>query len=290
MHLEDESIHILRETAAQFENPVVLYSAGKDSSVLARLARKAFYPAPIPFPFLHIDTGLKFPEMYAFRDNFASENRVRMIVYQAKEHATARPHLLGTQKCCALLKTGALLDALRIYGFDAAIGGARRDEEKSRAKEKIFSLRSIKGQWDATAQRPEFWRLYNGQKNKGDTFRIFPLSNWTELAIWKYIQQENIPIAPLYFAKMREVIIRRGQYIPYEPSLPLEPGETPVRQMCRFRTLGCSPCTGAVLSQAKTLQEIIDEISKARHSERITRVIDHDGDSSMERKKQEGYF
>ncbi len=290
--LEDESIYIFREAAAQFENPVILYSAGKDSSVLAHLARKAFYPAPIPFPFLHIDTGMKFPEMYAFRDQFALQSSIQMFVYREEESIQKKVHplLIGTQKCCGLLKTKALLDGLRLHRFDAAIGGARRDEEKSRAKERVFSFRDANGQWDAKNQRPELWRLYNCRKEPGDSFRVFPLSNWTELDIWQYIQKEKIAIAPLYFAKERELIHRNGQYLLYSPSMKLQPGEAPIKKECRFRTLGCSPCTGAVLSRARTIDQIVDEISTARHSERITRVIDHDGDSSMEKKKQEGYF
>jgi len=290
MTLEDESIYILREAAAQFENPVILYSAGKDSSVLAHLARKAFFPAPIPFPFLHIDTGMKFAEMYTFRDQFAFRYGIRMIHYREESGSSAHPDLLGTEKCCALLKTKALLNALKMHGFDAAIGGSRRDEEKSRAKERIFSVRNVHGYWDVRNQRPELWRLYNGYKGKEENFRVFPLSNWTELAIWRYIQQENISIAPLYFAKEREVVFRKGQYILYTPSLALGPGEIPIQQICRFRTLGCSPCTGAILSQADTIDKIIQEISTIRHSERTTRVIDQDRESSMERKKQEGYF
>lgn len=288
MSLEDESIHILRETAAKFDRPVLLYSAGKDSSVLARLARKAFYPAPIPFPFLHVDTGMKFPEMYAFRDLFVLENQVQMIVYRSQERA--HPSLIGTQRCCALLKTKALLDALHLYDFDAAIGGARRDEEKSRAKEKIFSFRNAQGQWDIHQQRPELWNLFNLEKRKGEHFRVFPLSNWTELAIWRYIRDEKIAVAPLYFAQKRQIVFRNGQPLPYTPDFLLAKGEKVVLAKCRFRTLGCTPCTGAVLSEADTIDKIIEEIANARHSERISRVIDHDTASSMEKKKQEGYF
>lgn len=290
--LEDESIHILRETVAQFENPVMLYSAGKDSSVMARLARKAFYPSAIPFPFLHIDTGMKFEEMYAFRDRFALETGVRMLVHREEESIAkgAHPSVLGTQRCCSLLKTKALLDALREQGFDAAIGGARRDEEKSRAKERIFSYRDRFGQWDAKNQRPELWNLFNGRHEAGECFRVFPLSNWTELDIWRYIQAEKIPIVPLYFAKERQVVVRGGQCILHDGSMRMQPGEKLEWRMCRFRTLGCSPCTGAVLSDADTIEKIVDEISCARNSERITRVIDHDRECSMERKKQEGYF
>lgn len=290
--LEDESIYIIREAVAQFERPVMLYSAGKDSSVMARLARKAFYPAKIPFPFLHIDTGMKFPEMYAFRDEFAQKSSVEMLVYREEESIRngTHPSKIGTQMCCGLLKTKALLDAIKKYEFDAAFGGARRDEEKSRAKERIFSFRDRHGQWDPKNQRPELWNLFNGRCEKGESFRIFPLSNWTELDIWNYILSEKIPIAPLYFAIEREVILRDGQCLVYHSNTPLRIGDLVQKKMCRFRTLGCSPCTGAVLSTADTVEKIVAEIASARYSERITRVIDHDGDSSMERKKQEGYF
>jgi sulfate adenylyltransferase subunit 2 len=290
MSLEDESIHILRETAARFDRPVILYSAGKDSSVLAHLARKAFYPVPIPFPFLHVDTGMKFPEMYSFRDRFAQENKVQMIVYRNDKTSGTHPSLVGTQSCCALLKTKALLDALSIHGFDAAIGGARRDEEKSRAKEKIFSFRNQQGQWNVHHQRPELWRLYHLEKQKGEHFRVFPLSNWTELAIWRYIRDENISIAPLYFAKERKVVFRNGHPLLYTPLLSLQKEEHVVNAVCRFRTLGCIPCTGAILSKADTIDKIVEEIARVNYSERTTRVIDHDTASSMEKKKQEGYF
>lgn len=290
--LEAESIHIIREVAAEFENPVMLYSVGKDSSVMAHLALKAFYPEKVPFPLLHVDTGYKFPEMYSFRDEFCRKNNLRLKVYcnQAALDAGVNPLSLGTVKCCAELKTRGLLDAIADGGYDAAFGGARRDEEKSRAKERIFSFRDVFGQWDPKNQRPELWNLYNCRINKGETIRVFPLSNWTELDIWTYIHMENISVVPLYFAKKREVIEREGQFIPIYPGTDMREGEEIKEVMCRFRTLGCHYCTGAVRSGATTLPEIIEEMMVARHSERITRIIDHDQDSSMEQKKREGYF
>lgn len=290
--LEAESIYIIREVAAEFENPVMLYSVGKDSSVMARLAQKAFYPGKIPFPFLHVDTGLKFPEMYAFRDRFAKDTGIDVRVFR-NEKAIAQgvnPHDMGTVKCCAELKTRALLMAMEQGGYDAAFGGARRDEEKSRAKERVYSFRDRHGQWDPKNQRPELWNLYNGRIDKGESIRVFPLSNWTELDIWTYIHKENIPVVPLYFAKEREVVERGNQLIPVYDERSIRPGETPRKVMCRFRTLGCHPCTGAVRSNATTVPEIIEEMMVVRNSERITRVIDHDQDSSMEQKKREGYF
>ncbi len=290
--LEAESIHIMREVVAEFQNPVMLYSVGKDSSVMVHLARKAFFPNQMPFPLMHVDTTMKFQEMYAFRDQFVRTINAKLIVHTNTEAIDkgANPFTLGTQKCCGLLKTKALLDAIKTHHFDAAFGGARRDEEKSRAKERIFSFRDEFGQWDPKNQRPELWRLYNTRHNPGETFRVFPLSNWTELDIWMYIQQENIPVVPMYFAKEREMILRKGQLIPVDGSRPPVSGEKSQRVMCRFRTLGCYPCTGAVLSEADTVEKIILEIMTARHSERITRIIDHDADSSMETKKREGYF
>jgi sulfate adenylyltransferase subunit 2 len=290
--LEAESIHILREVAASFEHPVMLYSVGKDSSVMVRLAQKAFHPGKIPFPLLHIDTSMKFKEMYAFRDHFAKEIHADLRVY-ANQEALAEgvnPWDLGTIKCCALLKTQALLKAIKEGGYDAAFGGARRDEEKSRAKERIFSFRDEFGQWDPKNQRPELWGLYNTLVNKGESIRVFPLSNWTELDVWQYIHQEKIPVVPMYFAKERDMIIRDGQLIPLDGPVPLKEGEKPQKVMCRFRTLGCYPCTGAILSKAATVPEIIEEILTVKNSERITRLIDHDQDSSMEQKKKEGYF
>jgi sulfate adenylyltransferase subunit 2 len=291
-HLEAESIHIIREVAAEFERPVMLYSVGKDSSVMVHLARKAFRPGKIPFPLLHVDTTLKFPEMYEFRDAFCREigADLRVHVNRKALEAGINPYDLGTQKCCAQLKTGALLDALREGGYDAAFGGARREEEKSRAKERVFSFRDRHGQWDPKNQRPELWDLYNTRIVKGESIRAFPLSNWTELDIWQYIAQERIPVVPLYFAAEREAVEREGLLIPVYPGARFLPGEKPARVLCRFRTLGCYPCTGAVRSSARTVEEIVAEMMVARQSERITRVIDHDAEGSMEQKKREGYF
>jgi sulfate adenylyltransferase subunit 2 len=291
--LEAEGIHILREVVAECERPVMLYSIGKDSSVLLRLAQKAFYPGPIPFPLLHIDTTYKFREMIEFRDRCAAEVGVRLIVHTNREAIAdgTQPFLVGTQRCCGLLKTRALLDALKEGEFDAAFGGARRDEERSRAKERIFSLRDARGQWDPKHQRPELWHLLNGRVRPGESLRVFPLSNWTEIDVWRYIALEQIPVVPLYFAKEREVIVRGDALIALEqPFVPLMPGERPQRVMCRMRSLGCSPCSGAVRSTADTVPKIIDELIAARQSERQLRVIDHDQDGSMELKKREGYF
>jgi len=290
--LEAESIHIFREVASEFEKPVMLYSIGKDSSVMLRLAQKAFYPGPIPFPLLHVDTGFKFREMLEFRDNYTRELGLDLRVWR-NEAAIAdgsNPVKLGTQRCCGLLKTQALLDALRHYGFDAAFGGARRDEEKSRAKERIYSFRDRAGQWDPKAQRPELWNLYNSRIGPGESIRVFPLSNWTELDIWHYIHLENIPIVPLYFAKERRMLVRGDSLIPLEqPFVKGLPGEEQTVR-CRLRSLGCSPCTGAIRSDADTLPKIIAELVSFRSSERANRVIDHDQDGSMEIKKREGYF
>jgi sulfate adenylyltransferase subunit 2 len=291
--LEAESIFILREVAAQFERPVILYSVGKDSSVLLRLAQKAFAPAKIPFPLLHVDTGYKFPEMYAFRDRCAAELGARLLVHRNEKAIAdgANPFDLGTQGCCGLLKTQALLDALKAGEFDAAIGGARRDEEKARAKERVFSFRDRFGQWDPRNQRPELWSLYNGRIAKGESIRVFPLSNWTELDVWHYIHLESIPVVPLYFAKERRVVVRGNQLIPLTGKHDrLLPGEHAEEVLCRFRSLGCMPCTGAVRSAAADIPAIIEEMMVARTSERSTRVIDHDGEGSMEVKKREGYF
>jgi sulfate adenylyltransferase subunit 2 len=278
--LEAESIHILREVAAECQRPVLLYSIGKDSSVLLRLAQKAFYPGRIPFPLLHIDTGYKFREMIEFRDRYTAQLGLQLLVHtnQAALNEGATPFAWGTQRCCGALKTTALLDGLRNGGFDAAIGGARRDEERSRAKERVFSFRDHRGQWDPRNQRPELWNL-------------FPLSNWTELDVWHYIHAENIPIVPLYFAKPRPVLVRGESLLPIEqPFIPRLPGEEPQLIMCRMRSLGCSPCTGAIRSDADTVPRIIEELVTMRRSERQNRVIDHDQDGSMEIKKQEGYF
>jgi sulfate adenylyltransferase subunit 2 len=291
--LEAESIHIFREVAAEFQRPVMLYSIGKDSSVLLRLAQKAFHPGAIPFPLLHIDTTYKFREMIEFRDRYTREIGAKLIVHTNQEAISdgANPFRLGTQRCCGLLKTKALLDGLRAGGFDAAMGGARRDEEKSRAKERIFSFRDAKGQWDPKNQRPELWSLYNGRIDPGESLRIFPLSNWTEMDVWQYIHVEKIPIVPMYFAKDREMLVRGEQLIPLEqPFVPILPGERAQMVRCRMRSLGCSPCTGAIRSDADTVPKIIEELVSFRRSERENRVIDHDQDGSMEIKKREGYF
>lgn len=288
--LEAESIFIMREVMAEFERPVMLYSVGKDSSVMAHLARKAFHPGPIPFPLMHVDTGLKFSEMYAFRDRFVKTIGAELIVYRHAKAGTANPFDLGTQKCCAILKTQALVEALKAGKYDAAFGGARREEEKSRAKERVFSFRDEFGQWDPKNQRPELWNLYNARVNKGESIRVFPLSNWTELDVWLYIHAENIPVVPMYFAKERDMVVRDEQLIPLDGPVPLKKGEKPRRVMCRFRTLGCYPCTGAIRSSAATVPEIIEEMMTTRVSERATRVIDHDAEGSMETKKREGYF
>jgi sulfate adenylyltransferase subunit 2 len=291
--LEAESIAILREVVAEFERPVMLYSIGKDSSVLLRLAQKAFHPGPIPFPLLHVDTTYKFREMIEFRDRYTAQIGARLIVHTNAEAIAdgTQPFRAGTQRCCGLLKTRALLDALEAGGFNAAFGGARRDEERSRAKERVFSLRDGKGQWDPKRQRPELWGLLNARVKSGESMRVFPLSNWTEIDVWQYIDAEHIPVVPLYFATEREVIVRGASLIALEqPFMPLLPGERPERVMCRMRSLGCSPCTGAVRSEADTVPKIIDELIATRHSERQFRVIDHDQDGSMELKKREGYF
>jgi sulfate adenylyltransferase subunit 2 len=290
--LEAESIHILREVAAEFQRPVMLYSIGKDSSVMVRLAQKAFYPAPLPFPLLHIDTSYKFHEMVEFRDRFCAEIGARLIVHTNRQALAegANPFRLGTQKCCGLLKTRALLDALAAGGFDAAYGGARRDEEKSRAKERVYSFRDSFGQWDPKNQRPELWNLFNSRVDKGESIRVFPLSNWTELDVWDYIHLENIPVVPLYFARPRPMVVRGEMLIPVEHDIPLLPGEKPQMVMCRMRSLGCTPCTGAIRSEADSVPKIIAEMREFRRSERENRVIDHDQEGSMELKKREGYF
>jgi sulfate adenylyltransferase subunit 2 len=291
--LEAESIHIIREVVAEFERPVMLYSIGKDSSVMLRLAQKAFHPGPIPFPLLHVDTTYKFREMIEFRNWYTAKIGARLIVHTNEEAIAegTQPFLVGTQRCCGLLKTKSLLDALEAGNFDAAFGGARRDEERSRAKERIFSLRDAKGQWDPKNQRPELWNLLNGRVRTGESIRVFPLSNWTEIDVWQYIQVEQIPVVPLYFAREREVVVRGNSLIVLEqPFVPLLPGEQPELVKCRMRSLGCSPCTGAVRSDADTVPKIIEELIAVRHSERQLRVIDHDQDGSMELKKREGYF
>ena len=291
--LEAESIHILREVVAEFQRPVMLYSIGKDSSVLLRLAQKAFFPEPIPFPLLHVDTTYKFREMIEFRDKYTAQLGAKLIVHSNHKALDegANPFLLGTQRCCGLLKTQSLLDALAEGNFDAAIGGARRDEERSRAKERIYSFRDTHGQWDPKNQRPELWNLFNSRIEPGESIRVFPLSNWTEIDVWHYIHAENIPIVPLYFAKERPMLVRGDSLIPIEqPFVPRLPGEEPKMVRCRMRSLGCSPCTGAIRSDADTVPKIIEELIAARRSERENRVIDHDQDGSMEMKKREGYF
>jgi sulfate adenylyltransferase subunit 2 len=291
--LEAESIHILREVVAEFERPVMLYSVGKDSSVLVKLAQKAFAPGPIPFPLLHVDTGYKFSEMYEFRDRFCSDIGADLIVERNEDaiREGTSPWDLGTQQCCGLLKTRGLLAALHKRRYDVAIGGARRDEEKSRAKERVYSFRDAKGQWDPKTQRPELWSIYNGRLGPGESIRAFPLSNWTEVDVWQYIHREEIPIVPLYFARSRNMHVRGDQLIPVESTRGDGPdlGEV-VSVMCRFRTLGCSPCTGAIRSTATTVLEIIEEMLSTRESERANRVIDHDSEGSMEEKKKQGYF
>lgn len=290
--LEAESIHILRETAAEFSRASMLYSVGKDSSVLLRLAEKAFAPARLPFTLLHIDTTYKFREMIDFRDRTCAERGLKLVVYtnhKAIEDG-ANPFNLGVSKCCGLLKTRALLDALLENGIDAAIGGARREEERSRAKERIYSFRDAFGQWDPRNQRPEFWNLYNGRLEARESIRVFPLSNWTELDVWRYIESEKIPVVPLYFAKEREVLIRGEMLIPVEHDPPLRPGEAPQRVLCRMRTLGCTYCTGAIRSSADTIPKIIEELEQTARSERENRIIDYDQDGSMELKKRQGYF
>jgi sulfate adenylyltransferase subunit 2 len=290
--LEAESIHILREVVAESARPAMLYSVGKDSSVMLRLAQKAFYPGRVPFPLLHIDTGFKFREMIEFRDRTCADLGLQLIAYtnhDAKREG-ANPFQLGTSKCCGLLKTKALLDALVTNRIDAAIGGARRDEEKSRAKERIFSFRDSLGQWDPKNQRPELWNLYNGRVEAGQSVRVFPLSNWTELDVWEYINRENISVVSLYFAKERQMLVRGDLLIPLDHSLQLLPGEQPQRVMCRMRSLGCTYCTGAIRSSAGTVPEILEELKFFRRSERENRVIDHDQEGAMELKKREGYF
>jgi sulfate adenylyltransferase subunit 2 len=290
--LEAESVYILREVAAEFARPAMLYSIGKDSSVMLRLAEKAFHPGKVPFPMLHVDTTYKFREMIEFRDANCKKLGLNLIVHTNTEAVKngANPFRLGTSRCCALLKTQALLDALRTHGIDAAIGGARRDEEKSRAKERVFSFRDAFGQWEPKSQRPELWNLYNGRIQEGQSIRVFPLSNWTELDVWNYIDRENIPVVPLYFAKEREVLVRGNLIIPLEHEFELRPDEKPQKVMCRMRSLGCTYCTGAILSEADTVPKIIEELRQFRRSERENRVIDHDQEASMELKKREGYF
>jgi sulfate adenylyltransferase subunit 2 len=290
--LEAESIAILREAVAEFARPVMLYSIGKDSSVMLRLAQKAFYPGKIPFPLLHVDTSYKFPEMIRFRDEYTREIGADLIVHRNEQAIAdgASPWKLGTQNCCGLLKTRSLLDALAEGGFDAAFGGARRDEEKSRAKERVYSFRDAQGQWDPKNQRPELWSLFNSRLRKGESIRVFPLSNWTELDIWLYLYAERIPIVPLYFAQDRQLINRSGALTLYYEGMRLLPDEKVETRRVRMRSLGCLPCTGAIESAADTLPKIISELLTFRRSERENRAIDHDEEGSMENKKREGYF
>jgi sulfate adenylyltransferase subunit 2 len=291
--LEAESIHIIREVAAEFEHPVMLYSIGKDSSVMVRLAQKAFHPGRLPFPLLHVDTTWKFRAMTEFRDKYCRDNGFQLIVYTNEEarKAGVNPFDYGSNKYTGIMKTEALKQALNKYGFDAAFGGARRDEEKSRAKERVYSFRDRLHQWDPKNQRPELWNLYNGRVNKGESIRVFPLSNWTELDVWQYIHLENIPIVPLYFAAPRPVVHRDGNLIMVDDDrMRLNPGEKPEIKVVRFRTLGCYPLTGAIESNATTLPEIIEEMLLAKNSERQGRMIDYDEAASMEQKKREGYF
>lgn len=291
--LEAEAIFILREVAATAEKPVLLYSIGKDSAVLLHLALKAFHPGKLPFPLLHVDTTWKFREMITFRDETAKRLGLDLIVHINEEGVKAgiNPITSGSQVHTDVMKTVGLKQALDKYGFDAAFGGARRDEEKSRAKERVFSLRSPGHRWDPKNQRPEPWNLFNTRKKQGESFRVFPLSNWTEADVWSYIVQENIPVVPLYFAKERPVVRRGGTLIMRDDDrLPLLPGEVPEMKKVRFRTLGCYPLTGAIPSEADTLEGIIAEMNASRASERQGRLIDHDGAASMEAKKQEGYF
>jgi sulfate adenylyltransferase subunit 2 len=291
--LEAESIHIMREVAAEFRNPVMLYSIGKDSSVMLHLAMKAFYPAKLPFPLLHVNTTWKFREMIEFRDREAKRLGVELIehINQQGVRDGISPITHGSALYTDIMKTEALKQALSAHGYDAAFGGARRDEEKSRAKERVFSFRNAAHNWDPKRQRPELWHLANTKVRPGESMRVFPLSNWTELDVWTYIYLEDIPVVPLYFAAERSVVERDGTLIMVDDDrLPLDPGEKPKKIKVRFRTLGCYPLTGAIKSEAKTVPEIIEELITSRHSERQGRVIDHDQSGSMEKKKQEGYF
>ena len=291
--LEAESIHIMREVVAESDHPVMLYSIGKDSAVMLHLAKKAFYPSPPPFPLLHVDTTWKFQAMYELRERMARELGMELLVYQNPEAKALgiNPFDHGSQIHTDMWKTQGLKQALDLHGFDAAFGGARRDEEKSLAKERIFSFRSDQHRWDPKLQRPELWRLYNGRKHKGESIRVFPISNWTELDVWQYIHLENIPIVPLYFAAPRPVVERDGTLIMVDDDrMRLRPGEVPVMKKVRFRTLGCYPLSGAIESEADTLVRIIQEMLLTRTSERQGRMIDHDTAASMEKKKQEGYF
>jgi len=291
--LESESIHVIREVVAEFKNPVMLFSIGKDSCAMLRLAQKAFAPGKLPFPLLHVNTTFKFKEMITFRDQLVKEIGAELIEWINPDGLRDRinPFEHGTQRYTHIMKTEGLKQALDKYGFDAAFGGARRDEEKSRAKERVFSFRDKFHQWDPKNQRPELWNLYNGRVAKGESIRVFPLSNWTELDVWLYVHKEKIPTVPLYFAKERPVVNRGGTWIMVDDErLPLEPGEKPQLKRVRFRTLGCYPLTGAIESQATSLTEVLEEMLRAKSSERQGRVIDYDEAGSMEEKKREGYF
>ena len=291
--LEAESIHIMREVIATCDNPVMLYSIGKDSAVMLHIALKAFFPSKLPFPLLHVDTGWKFKDMYAFRERMQAKHDFQLLVHQNPEGVAMgiNPFTHGSQVHTDIMKTRGLKQALDQYQFDAAFGGARRDEEKSRAKERIFSFRNAQHRWDPKNQRPELWNIYNTHKNKGESLRVFPISNWTELDVWQYIHLENIPIVPLYFAQERPVVVRDGALIMVDDTrMPLLAHEVPMLKKVRFRTLGCYPLTGAVESEANTLPAIIQEMLLTKTSERQGRVIDHDSAASMEKKKQEGYF
>lgn len=291
--LEAEAIAILRETAAELANPVLMYSIGKDSQVLLHLARKAFHPAPVPFPLLHVDTGWKFREMYQFRDQVAQSLGLRLLVHRNQRaiDENINPFDYTSQVYTHATKTQALLQALALHGFDAALGGARRDEERSRAKERVFSFRDAQGQWDPRRQRPELWDAYNGRVRTGESMRVFPMSNWTELDVWLYILRENIPVVPLYFAARRPVVARAGTWIMVDDErMRLRPGEEPELRQVRFRTLGCYPLSGAIESSATNVTDLINEMLTSRRSERAGRLIDFDEDGSMESKKREGYF
>ena len=290
--LENESIQIIREATAESKNPVMLYSIGKDSSTIYHLAKKAFYPSPIPFPLMHVDTGMKFPEMYAFRDSFVQNEKVEFIIHRNEEWVDkAHPEDMGMDRYLRTMKTQALLDGLKKYNFDLAFGGARREEEKSRAKERVFSFRDKNGQWNPKAQRPELWNIYNADIAPGESIRVFPLSNWTELDIWEYILHENIPVVPLYFAHKRKVVLRDGSLISAEnPESRLKDQETAVQKTVRFRSLGCIPISGCIESSAKSVKDIIKELKSSKTSERGGRTMDKSSESTMERQKKEGYF
>ena len=290
--LEAESIHIIREVAAEFERPVMLYSIGKDSAVMLRLAQKAFHPGRLPFPLLHVDTTWKFRAMIEFRDRFCREQGLDLKVWVNPEGKAQNinPFDHGSKTHTDVMKTAALKQALNHYQFDAAFGGARRDEEKSRAKERVYSFRDRLHQWDPKNQRPELWNLYNARVHPGESIRVFPLSNWTEMDVWQYIHEEKIPVVDLYFAKERPMYVRGDVLLPIEQAFMARPGETPQMVKCRLRSLGCSPCTGAIRSDAETIPDIIAELISFRSSERANRVIDHDQEGSMEIKKREGYF